>query len=155
MNKKRSKSEVQNSSANEDWPTNQEWFDEWNAEFGFTLDAASNHINAKCRKHFTLEDDGLKQDWSGNRVFINPPYNDMYNWVKKCYTEMLTHRVFSVMFCPVRTQNDFFHDFLWDSQKYCFRPGIQIRFLKRMQFRDSVGPCPFGLMLVIFNPDLL
>ena len=144
-----------NSSANEDWPTNQEWFDEWQAEFGFTLDAASNHVNAKCHKHYTLEDDGLAQSWRGERVFINPPYNDLDSWVRKARDEMIVNKVFSVMFMPARTQNNFWHNYVWDSTRHYFRKGVQVRFLKRMQFADSAGPCPFGLMLLIFNPELL
>lgn len=146
--------DVLNSSLNEDWPTNQEWFNEWNEEFCFTLDAAANIVNAKCPKFFTIETDGLKQPWTGNRVFINPPYNNLYYWVKKASDEMQVNHVFSVMFLPARTQNDFFHDFCWDAKRHCPRKGIQLRFLKRMKFADSVGPCPFGLMLIIFNPDL-
>lgn len=27
-----------------------------------------------ARAHYTREDDGLSRDWSGSRVFVNPPY---------------------------------------------------------------------------------
>ena len=35
-----------------------------NKEFGFTLDVASTHENAKCERHYTAAEDGLKQQWS-------------------------------------------------------------------------------------------
>lgn len=154
MNKKAT-SDLMTSSLSEDWPTNQEWFNEWNAEFGFTLDAASNPVNAKCKKHYTMQENGLLQNWSNERVFINPPYNDLYAWVEKAAKELYQHKVFTVMFLPARTQNNFFHDFVWNSNTHTFHRGIQVRFLKRLQFADSAGPCPFGLMLLIFNPELL
>lgn len=58
------------SSQNMNWCTPQKFFDELNAEFHFTLDAAATEQSAKCDKYFTPETDGLKQSWSaGGRYF--------------------------------------------------------------------------------------
>ena len=57
--------QAQFSSQKDDWETPQELFDQLDRMFHFTLDAASSDENAKCQKHFTAEDDGLKQDWGG------------------------------------------------------------------------------------------
>lgn len=59
------------SSQNMNWCTPQKFFDELNAEFHFTLDAAATEQSAKCDKYFTPEIDGLKQSWSagGGRYF--------------------------------------------------------------------------------------
>lgn len=35
------------------WETPQSLFDELNAEFNFTLDAAANDANHKCERYFT------------------------------------------------------------------------------------------------------
>ena len=51
----------------------QGFFDKLDAEFHFTIDPCSTHENAKCEKHFTIEDDGLAQNW-GQIVYCNPPY---------------------------------------------------------------------------------
>jgi len=56
------------------WPTPQQWFDYLNLEFGFTLDPCCQHETAKCKKHYTPEEDGLAQSWKDERVFMNPPY---------------------------------------------------------------------------------
>jgi site-specific DNA-methyltransferase (adenine-specific) len=141
-----------NSSLNEDWPTNQDWFNTWNEEFFFTLDAAANDINHKCDKYYTIKTDGLAHSWKNERVFINPPYNNLYDWVEKAHNEWHVNGVFSVMFMPVRTQNNYWHDFVWDDKIHRFRPGVAVRFLRRMKFTDSAGECPFGLMLLIHNP---
>lgn len=71
-----------------EWATPQKFFDELDTEFHFSLDPCSTDENAKCEKHFTLDDDGLAQDWEGERVFCNPPYGrDICKWVRKCCEE--------------------------------------------------------------------
>lgn len=75
------------SSATPEWATPQDFFDMLNAEFHFDLDPCSTHENAKCFYHFTREDDGLSKEWSGHRVFCNPPYGrEIGPWVAKCAT---------------------------------------------------------------------
>ena len=61
------------SSKTNEWETPQWFFDELNEEFNFTLDPCSNG-NHKCKKFYTIKEDGLKQDWSKDVVFMNPPY---------------------------------------------------------------------------------
>lgn len=51
------------SSEREDWTTPQNLFDELNAEFNFTLDAAASPENAKCERFFTEEQNALCQNW--------------------------------------------------------------------------------------------
>lgn len=52
------------SNSNE-WSTPQVFYDKLNAEFGFTLDPCATDDNHKCDKYFTVDDDGLSQDWGG------------------------------------------------------------------------------------------
>ena len=47
------------------WETPQDFFDEIDNEFHFTLDACANGTNHKCDKYFSESDDGLKQNWGG------------------------------------------------------------------------------------------
>ena len=51
------------------WETPQSLFDELNAEFNFTLDAAASDVNHKCKRYFTKKDNGLLQDWQGEQCF--------------------------------------------------------------------------------------
>jgi site-specific DNA-methyltransferase (adenine-specific) len=53
------------SSESNEWATPQSFFDELDKEFHFTLDPCCTHENAKCKRHFTIEEDGLKQSWGG------------------------------------------------------------------------------------------
>lgn len=53
------------SSSSEEWSTPQKLFDELNAEHNFTLDPCATAENAKCKKFFTKEKNGLTADWGG------------------------------------------------------------------------------------------
>ena len=66
------------SSNTPEWATPMAFFKELDKEFHFTLDPCSTHENAKCEKHYTKEDDGLKQDWGGQldtRKFLSDYFN--------------------------------------------------------------------------------
>src|SRR4051812_32649409 len=78
------------SSASDEWSTPQEFFDKYDKRFHFTLDVCATAENAKCRRYFTREDDGLAQDWSGERCWMNPPYGRQIGaWIEKAYTSSL------------------------------------------------------------------
>ena len=78
--------EVMFSSATDEWATPQEFFDELNGEFHFTLDPAANEANHKCETFFTKEQNGLTCQWGGHTVFCNPPYGrEIGKWVQKAW----------------------------------------------------------------------
>lgn len=133
------------SSKSNEWETPQDLFDALNKEFHFTLDPASTHENAKCKKHYTAIEDGLKQDWSGETVFCNPPYGrQLHLWIEKAakYTEGRDTTI--VMLIPARTDTKAFHE--------CILGKAEIRFIKgRLKFGDSKNSAPFPSMIVIFR----
>lgn len=53
------------SSNSNEWATPQAFFDALDAEFHFDLDPCCTHENAKCKRHYTIEDNGLMRDWGG------------------------------------------------------------------------------------------
>lgn len=55
------------------WSTPQAVFDKLNKEFGFDLDVCAIPENAKCRRFFSPEQNGLVQEWRGI-CFMNPQY---------------------------------------------------------------------------------
>lgn len=87
--------DVHYSSKTDNWATPQTFFDRLNTEFEFTLDPCADKYNTKCDKYntkcdkyYTADDDGLSQDWAGERVFMNPPYGRaISDWVRKAYEE--------------------------------------------------------------------
>ena len=134
------------------WETPQNFFDELNVEFQFTLDPCATKETAKCEKFYTKEDDGLSKDWTGETIFCNPPYgSEIKNWVRKCSIES-THvpRKPIVMLIPARTDTRYFHDYIYQ------KPNVKIRFIKgRLKFggkQKGSGAAPFPSMVVIFNP---
>lgn len=53
---------------------------------GISLDPASSHEAQKvvqARTYYTLEDDGLAQQWTALTVWLNPPYSAPRPWVEK------------------------------------------------------------------------
>jgi len=130
------------SSKKMDWETPQEFFNELNKEFNFNLDPCATKENTKCKKYFTQEEDGLKQNWRGYRVFCNPPYGrEIGKWVKKA-SEARGGIV--VMLIPARTDTKYFHDYIYGQ--------AEIRFIKgRLKFGDSKNSAPFPSMIVIFK----
>lgn len=139
--------QAQFSSQKDDWETPQELFDRLDRMFHFTLDAASTDENAKCEKHFTAEDDGLKQSWAGETVWLNPPYGrQIGKWVQKAFEEGQKPDTFIVCLLPARTDTAWFHD-------YCRRGYVQ--FIRgRLKFGRSKNSAPFPSMLVFFNKDI-
>lgn len=61
--------EVMFSSDKNYWETPQKLFDELDAEFHFTLDAAASDENHKCERYFTEKENGLRQSWGVKRCF--------------------------------------------------------------------------------------
>ena len=133
------------SSATDLWATPQDFFDELNAEFHFTLDPCATKENTKCAKYFTVEDDGLKQDWAGHTVFCNPPYGRaIKDWVKKCHTEAQKTNTTVVMLIPARTDTSYFHDYIYGKAQ-------EIRFIRgRLKFGNAKNSAPFPSMVVVF-----
>ena len=137
--------ELMFSSKTDMWATPQEFYDKLNDEFNFTLDPCATEDNAKCDNFFTADDDGLKQDWSGNIVFCNPPYGRaIKDWVKKSYEASLKTNTTVVMLIPSRTDTIYFHEFIYGK--------AEIRFIKgRLKFGDAKNSAPFPSIVVIYR----
>lgn len=137
--------ELMFSSKTDLWATPQDFFNELDKEFNFTLDPCATHENAKCNKYYTIEEDGLKQSWQGQIVFCNPPYGKVINdWVKKCYEESKKPGTVVVMLIPARTDTKYFHNYIYNKAR-------DIRFVKgRLKFGNSKNAAPFPSMVVIF-----
>lgn len=132
------------SSASNEWATPAKFFAELDAEFHFTLDPCATHDNHKCARYYTQEDDGLAQDWGGQKVFCNPPYGrEIGRWVRKCFEESRKPDTLVVALIPARTDTAYFHD-------YIYHHAREIRFIRgRLHFNEA-GAAPFPSMVVVF-----
>lgn len=135
-----------------EWFTPKPFFDELDREFHFTLDVCATPENAKCKRYFTKEDDGLTASWGNENnpevCFMNPPYGRVIGaWVKKA-SESARGGATVVCLLPARTDTKWFHDYIYNK--------AEIRFVKgRIYFDNSEGAgdrAPFPSMLVIFRP---
>ncbi|EPZ47611.1 DNA N-6-adenine-methyltransferase [Alicyclobacillus acidoterrestris] len=141
------------SSASIEWGTPQHIFDALDAEFHFTLDAAANVHNHKCDKWYGTQSDGtfidgLAQDWSGETIWLNPPYqrNVIDKWAHKAYTSARDNGTTVVLLLPARL------DVKWWN-KYCvYAP--EIRFVEgriRFEQEGKYNSATFPSAIVIFR----
>ncbi len=127
-----------------EWATPQWLFDALNREFGFTLDPCATAQNAKCRRYFTVVEDGLKRSWAGEVVFMNPPYGSVIGkWMEKAW---VSAREGATVVClvPARTDTGWWHRFAMRGE---------VRLLRgRLKFGDSKNSAPFPSAVVVFRP---
>lgn len=132
------------SSATPEWPTPPEVYKGLDAEFGFTLDPCSTSENAKCKRHFTAAEDGLKQDWSSDVVFMYPPYGRVIGkWMAKAYGEAQKGATVACL-VPARTDTDWWH-------RYAMRGEIRL-YRGRIRFVGATASAPFPSALIVFRP---
>ena len=76
-----------NVKGNDNFETPQELFNQLDAIFNFTVDAACTSENCKCPKGYYYDkgQDGLYADWGGERVFCNPPFSTKADFIKKAF----------------------------------------------------------------------
>lgn len=133
------------SSATDEWPTPDWLFELLDREFGFTLDPCSTPANARCARYFTRADNGLAQDWTGQIVFMNPPYGrEIRHWMRKAF-ESAQAGATVVCLVPARTDTVWWHTHAVQGE---------IRFLRgRLKFGQAKQGAPFPSAIVVFRPD--
>ena len=128
------------SSRSEEWETPQDFFDVLDKEFHFYIDVCATSENAKCKKYYTKEQDGLSQEWTGT-VWCNPPYGrNIGAWIKKAYESKCT----VVLLLPARTDTKWFHEYVLGRS--------EVRFVKgRLRFGGCKNSAPFPSMVVVYR----
>ncbi len=124
-------------------------------EFHFTLDPCSTHENAKCKRHYTREENGLLQSWRDEIVFMNPPYSNILKWLDKAHIESWHANSIIVGILPCDTSTKWFHTYLWDENNQQPRFGIQLRFPKgRFKFGGYITSPQFATIIAVFKNDM-
>ena len=134
---------VHYSSKTSEWETPQDLFDYLDVEFNFTLDVCATVSNAKCKKFFTLKDNGLSKSWAGERCWLNPPYGrEIGKWMQKaCETGNKGGLV--VCLIPARTDTKWWWDWVLAGE---------ITFIKgRLRFGNAPSSAPFPSAVVVFR----
>lgn len=126
------------------WQTPDHIFNSLDQIYNFTLDPCCDYHTALCGKFYTPVENGLIQSWSGESVFVNPPYSryNIDNWVDKCFEEMKTSEIIALL--PVSTSADWFQKLI----------GQSLYFVdKRIRFKGAPYTAPFSSVIVRFNNE--
>ena len=125
-------------------------FRQLDGEFGFTVDAAASALNAKCPRFWTVADDALGRDWSGERVWCNPPFGaGLIHWTRKAW-ESSRSGALVVMLVPSATDAAWWHDYV--------SAADEIRFIRgRVAFNSEDGQKQsnafFPVSILVFRPQ--
>lgn len=109
----------------QNWTTPRSLFDPLHAEYGFTMDGASESGNGLVPKASTVEN---PLPWDGERVFCNPPWSNIPPFIELAATAEV-----AVLLVPARTNTVWFHRAL--------ELGAMPRFFPK---RPSFGNAPDG-----------
>lgn len=136
------KTDVHFSSRSDNWGTPQDFFDRYDAVYKFTLDVCASEGNAKCERYYTVDDNGLAQEWTGS-CWMNPPYGrKIGRWMEKAYRSSLRGATV-VCLVPSRTDTRWWHE-------YAMRGDIE--FIRgRLKFNGHKNSAPFPSAVVVFK----
>lgn len=137
---------ITTASKDQTWETPRWLFNALNLRFAFTLDPCCFPETAKTPRFFTPEQNGLKQSWKGERVFCNPPYNEIPTWLIKARDEAAGGALV-VMLIPARTHRKWWRD-------HALHGAIELLPALNFEKGGVAGlPAPFAPALVIFGGE--
>ncbi len=136
-------------SKNQEWETPPEFFQRFHRAYDFTVDACASAENKKLDKFWSVEQDGLAQSWKGERVWLNPPYENrkpgQQAWVRKALHEVRENGCeLVVCLLPARTDTRLFHDVIMKASYIYFVKG-------RLKFVGAPASAVFPSMVVVFD----
>jgi transcriptional regulator with XRE-family HTH domain len=105
----------------------------------------------KAKTTFTEEDDGLRQEWIGRRVFVNPPYSQTSIWVRRAHQAYVggqSKRI--LMLIPTQTHTRAFRECVAGVAD-TFLLNFRLRFFSSRDSKPKLAP--FILMVVVFGAD--
>ena len=120
------------------WGTPQDLFDVLHSEYRFTIDSCASPFNCKLDRYWTRADDALSQDWSGERVWCNPPYRDIPAWLAHAHEADLT-----VYLLPVRSDREWWRRYKPIAECHYFvgeSPHCRVRFVAPPGVKPTSNP---------------
>lgn len=163
--------------------TKPEDFAQYEKQYGpFDCDAACTLGNAKCDIAYTSEglfvpnedhsdfeqvhrQDALSCDWGG-RVFLNPPFSELYVWIEKCWQQMMENDQVESITCTIpntRGEQKFWQDLIepYRDHKEALVPGVKLitdfrpvrkKFLENgkpiLDSKGKIGSARFGIVVL-------
>lgn len=109
-----------------------------------STDAPEHELIGRARNLFGgPTDDGLAARWTG-RVFVNPPFDALAEWLAKADQEHLSHNAEIVFLLPARTDTSYWHELVSKAAAVCFWRG-------RMKFQGAASTAPFPTALAYWG----
>lgn len=99
-------------------------------------------------RHYTVEEDGLLQDWGDGRVWLNPPYGmDTWAWLAR-----LASHGDGIALIFARTETDGFHEYAWGlaDAMHFFRGRLHFHHLDGSRAK---GNCGGPSVLIAYGED--
>jgi transcriptional regulator with XRE-family HTH domain len=110
-----------------------------------------SHVKAKRKIMLQDGGDGLHDEWSGNTVFLNPPFSAAQKWLARAdqmWREDKVKMVFGLV--PARTDGVYFHEHLVHACDVGFIRG-RLQFARGDGERDVANRAPFPLMVCLWG----
>ena len=127
----------------------------------FTVDVAAAAHNTKCERFYDVDANGLGQDWTGERVWCNPPYSDIAPWVRKAWECWASTSGITMLLPANRTEQSWWQQMV---EPFRDRPGSPLRTeFQRGRWRflkpgdTTIEPNsrpPFGVVPLTWTPPL-
>lgn len=142
-------------------PDNSEWYtppyllERVYSVMSIDLDPASPFPPVvRCKKYFTVEDDGLSKEWFGN-VFLNPPYGrEISKWISKlCDSWIYGYVRNAIVLVPVKSDTRWF-DSLADISSYFVTLKGRVKYVHPKLGVCTAGTFPSCVFLVSFDDDI-
>lgn len=140
------------------WRTPKALFDYYDLRFGFNMDVAASFENAILpHSHLGKQYNGdfidaldMAQEW-GSSSFVNPPYSDIFPWVKKAIQQMNVYKNLSVMLIPADTSVKWFK-LAFENCTECHLISGRISFINEETGKPVNGNNK-GSVVFIFDPN--
>lgn len=121
-----------------DWRTPKKLYQYLNGIWQFTVDAAADKKNHLHERYWTEKDNALKQDWTDEVVFCNPPYSLCKEFAHKAIKNLVS----GCLLMPVRSDRIWYNELL-ENFYHCNITG-------RLHFDDS-GKGAFMYSVLVYK----
>lgn len=91
------------------------------------LDVCATFENNKCDWYIGEELNALEKEWRED-FFMNPPYSEINQWMKKAYEQHLKYNVNGLVLVFAKTSTKWWHEYIEGKAEVHFQKG-RIRFL--------------------------